>query len=124
MDTFEFDALRFVSDPTAEADVSPGTRQDILSMLACYPELSRWRPSVFFQAWGAYSQDIYAISWVDWLKGQRDPGFLAYCYVRQRWPDFDFGGTGLFDDEIQILADGQPWAQSPLPPIPDWVRLS
>lgn len=57
------------------------------------------------------------------MNGQRDPGFLAYCYVRQRWPDFDFGGTGLFDDEIQALADGQPWTQSPLPAVPDWVRL-
>ncbi|WP_446924770.1 hypothetical protein [Klebsiella pneumoniae] len=37
--------------------------------------------------------------------------------------DFDFGGTGLFDDEIHALADGVPWAQSPLLPVPDWVRL-
>ncbi|MEH4661112.1 hypothetical protein [Phytobacter diazotrophicus] len=37
--------------------------------------------------------------------------------------DFDFGGTGLFDDEIHALADGLSWAQSPLLPVPDWVRL-
>lgn len=54
METFEFDALTFVTDPTAEADVSPGTREEITSMLAGYPELARWHSSAFFHAWGAY----------------------------------------------------------------------
>ncbi|EFB7478376.1 TPA: hypothetical protein ACTDLJ_004411 [Salmonella enterica subsp. enterica serovar Newport] len=65
--------------------------------------------------WGAYSQDIYAISWVDWMTGHRDEGFLAYCYACQRWPAFDFGVTGLYDEDIQELAAQHPWNCSPLP---------
>lgn len=76
---------------------------------------------LFFVAWGAYSQDIYAVSWVDWLTKQRDEGFLAYCYVSQRWPCFSFGGTGLYDDEVQALGETHPWEKHPLPAAPTWV---
>lgn len=123
MDRFAFDMATFVTT-TEEQDLrlDPQTLLELDAMRPHYPELAHWSQFAFFVAWGAYSQDIYAISWVDWLTRQRDAGFLAYCYVCQRWPGFNFGGTGLYDDETAQLATQRPWCQSPLPPAPAWVR--
>lgn len=122
METFEFDMETFVTD-TEEQDFSldPQTQLELAAMLPHYPELAHWTQFAFFVAWGAYSQDIYAVSWVYWLTRQRDEGFLAYCYVSQRWPDFDFGGTGLYDEDIQQLANLHPWNCYPQPPAPEWL---
>ncbi|ENC4107349.1 hypothetical protein ABJX70_004615, partial [Salmonella enterica] len=117
MEKFEFDMGTFVTD-TEEQDFSldPQTLNELVAMRPLYPELAHWTRFAFFVAWGAYSQDIYAISWVDWMTGHRDEGFLAYCYACQRWPAFNFGGTGLYDEDIQELAAQHPWNCSPLPP--------
>lgn len=122
MEKFEFDMETFVTD-TEEQDFSldSQTLNELAAMRPLYPELAHWTRFAFFAAWGAYSQDIYAISWVDWLTRQRDAGFLAYCYVCQRWPGFNFGGTGLYDEDIQELAAQHPWNCSPLPPAPGWI---
>ncbi|EKE3064048.1 hypothetical protein Q2X70_004163 [Salmonella enterica] len=122
MEKFEFDMGTFVTD-TEEQDFSldSQTLNELAAMHPLYPELAHWTRFAFFAAWGAYSQDIYAISWGDWLTRQRDEGFLAYCYARQRWPAFDFGGTGLYDEDIQELAAQHPWNCSPLPPAPGWL---
>ncbi|MGQ3665330.1 hypothetical protein [Citrobacter braakii] len=123
MERFTFDMVTFVTTTEEQdPDLCPQTQHELAVMHPHYPELAHWSRFAFFVAWGAYSQDIYAISWVDWMTGQRDEGFLAYCYVCQRWPGFDFGGTGLYDDDIAQLAALYPWQQSPLPPIPAWVR--
>lgn len=122
MEKFEFDMGTFVTD-TEEQDFSldSQTLNELAAMHPLYPELAHWTRFAFFAAWGAYSQDIYAISWVDWMTRQRDEGFLAYCYARQRWPAFDFGGTGLYDEDIQELAAQHPWNCSPMPPAPGWL---
>ncbi|EBA4612114.1 hypothetical protein AHR05_005092 [Salmonella enterica subsp. salamae] len=122
MEKFEFDMGTFVTD-TEEQNFSldPQTLNEVAFMRLLYPEPAHWTRFAFFVAWGAYSQDIYAISWVDWMTGHRDEGFLAYCYVSQRWPAFDSGGTGLYDDDIQELAEQHPWNSSPLPPAPGWL---
>ncbi|EBF1559212.1 hypothetical protein DEV53_20745 [Salmonella enterica] len=122
MEKFEFDMVTFVTD-TEEQDFSldSQTLNELAAMHPLYPELAHWTRFAFFAARGAYSQDIYAISWVDWMTRQRDEGFLAYCYARQRWPAFDFGGTGLYDEDIQELAAQHPWNCSPLPPAPGWL---
>lgn len=122
MEKFEFDMVTFVTD-TEEQDFSldSQTLNELAAIRPLYPELAHWTRFAFFAAWGAYSQDIYAISWVDWMTRQRDEGFLAYCYARQRWPAFDFGGTGLYDEDIQELAAQHPWNCSPLPPAPGWI---
>ncbi len=111
MQKFAFEMETFVTD-TEE--------QDFTLDLQTLNELTHWTRFVLFVAWGAYSQDIYAISWVDLMTGHRDEGFLAYCYVSQRWPAFDFGGTGLYDEDIQELAAQRPWICSSLPPAPGW----
>ncbi|EBC1626201.1 hypothetical protein CUK48_21755 [Salmonella enterica] len=125
MEKFEFDMETFVTD-TEEQDFSldPQTLNELAAMRPFYPELAHWTRFAFFVAWGAYSQDIYAISWVDWMTGYRDEGFLAYCYVSQHWPAFDFGGAGLYDDDIQELAAQHPWNCSPLPPAPGWLSAA
>ncbi|EDK1374807.1 hypothetical protein GF249_11565 [Salmonella enterica subsp. enterica] len=122
MEKFEFNMVTFVTDEE-EQDFSldSQTLNELAAMRPLYPELAHWTRFAFFAAWGAYSQDIYAISWVDWMTRQRDEGFLAYCYARQRWPAFDFGGTGLYDEDIQELAAQHPWNCSPLPPAPGWL---
>ncbi|EAR4440121.1 hypothetical protein EOG74_22550 [Salmonella enterica] len=55
------------------------------------------------------------------MTGHQDEGLLAYCYVCQRRPAFDFGGTGLYDEDIQELASQHPWNCSSLPPVPGWL---
>ncbi|EAA7190316.1 hypothetical protein [Citrobacter freundii] len=122
MEKFEFNMVTFVTDEE-EQDFSldSQTLNELAAMRPLYPELAHWTRFAFFAAWGAYSQDIYAISWVDWMTRQRDEGFLAYCYARQCWPAFDFGGTGLYDEDIQELAAQHPWNCSPLPPAPGWL---
>lgn len=124
MESFGFDMETFIAiSEQQDTDLSPLTRHEVRAMFPLYPELAHWGHFAFFVAWGAYSQDIYAISWVDWMTGYRDDGFLAYCYVRQRWPAFDFGGAGRYDDDIQQLAELHPWRQSPVPPAPEWLPL-
>ncbi|EDI0449392.1 hypothetical protein CC757_23500 [Salmonella enterica subsp. enterica serovar Newport] len=80
MEKFKFDMGTFVTD-TEEQDFSldSQTLNELAAMRPLYPELAHWTRFAFFAAWGAYSQDIYAISWVDWMTRQRDEGFLAYC---------------------------------------------
>jgi hypothetical protein len=46
--------------------------------------------------------------WCDWIR-ERDEAFLAYIYVRLLRPSFDFGGTGLFFDDVEELASTRPW---------------
>ncbi|ECE4216198.1 hypothetical protein DBS53_23195 [Salmonella enterica] len=122
MEKFEFDMGTFVTTTEEQdTDLCPQTQSELMSMRPLYPDLAHWTRFAFFVAWGAYSQDIYAISWVDWMAGHRDEGFLAYCYACQRWPAFDFGGTGLYDEDIQELAAQHPWNCSPLPPAPGWL---
>ncbi|EDG8466781.1 hypothetical protein AIB29_19960 [Salmonella enterica subsp. enterica serovar Muenchen] len=122
MEKFKFDMVTFVTD-TEEQDFSldSQTLNELAAMRPLYPELAHWTRFAFFAAWGAYSQDIYAINWVGWMTGHRDEGFLAYCYACQRWPAFDFGGTGLYDEDIQELAAQHPWNCSPLQPPPGWL---
>lgn len=62
-------------------------------------------------AWGDYSQDIMAVGWLypEQAGSERNPDFLAYCYVRQLAPAFNFGGTGLFSDDIWKLGQQAPW---------------
>lgn len=124
MEKYEFDMETFVTC-TEEQDIKlcAETQNELTAIREHYPELAHWSRFAFFVAWGAYSQDIYAISWVYWLTRQRDAGFLAYCYVSQRWPSFDFGGTGLYDEEIQRLGETRPWEQHPLPNAPAWIRV-
>ncbi|EGK0962729.1 hypothetical protein IOM74_004265 [Salmonella enterica] len=125
MEKFEFDMETFVTD-TEEQDFSLDrqTLNELADMRPLYPN---WPTGPALRSlWprGAYSQDIYALSWVDWLTRKRDEGFLAYCYACQRWPAFDFGGTGLYDDDIQELAAQHPWNCFPLPPAPGWLPVA
>lgn len=122
MQKFAFEMETFVTDTEEQYfTLDLQTLNELASMHPLYPELAHWTRFALFVAWGAYSQDIYAISWVDWMTGHRDEGFLAYCYVSQRWPAFDFGGTGLYDEDIQELAAQRPWSCSSLPPAPGWL---
>ncbi|WP_426575557.1 hypothetical protein ACP179_01550 (plasmid) [Xenorhabdus stockiae] len=92
----------------------------IIKIRRHYPELAHWSNAGMYFAWGAYSQDIYAISWVDWVT-ERDNGFIAYCYISQLRPTFDFGGTGLYDTDIWELGEQEPWKHKQLPVLPNWV---
>ena len=76
-----------------------------------HPEIKHWNDAAIYFAWGQYSQDIYAVQWVDWVNN-RELGFMAYCYICQVLPSFNFGGTGLYDTEIWDLGEQKPWEQN------------
>ncbi|HFF8253863.1 hypothetical protein [Acinetobacter baumannii] len=88
---------------------------------AWHPELKTWCDAALFFAWGAYSQDIYAISEADWID-EPEYGFLAYLYVRQENPNFNFGGTGLFDDDTFQLGEEKPWLTHAS--LPSWCSVN
>lgn len=101
----------FDSEPfggTADCDWSDDRRAFIAALRDRHPELAAWGDLALGDAWSDYSQDILAVSWCDWIR-ERDEAFLAYVYVRQLSPSFDFGGTGLFMDDVEELARTRPW---------------
>lgn len=99
---FKFDELTFITHlDLPDEDLHPDTRAEMTLDRIVYPEL--------------------AAGWA-WDE-KRDEGFLAFCYVRQRWPGFEFGSFGWFQCEVWELEAEQPWLQSPQPPKPDWVSL-
>jgi hypothetical protein len=111
MGHFVFDPLIFVQPGYEKAGGDWGEdATQIAQIRADHPELAEWGDLAIGLAWGEYSQDILAVSWVDWITG-RDVDFLAYLYVRQIAPGFDFGGTGLFDLEVMELGRQTPWLQ-------------
>lgn len=121
MNNFKFNERVFVKADMNDPVCSPDVITQSMALRMLYPEVANWSHAAFLSAWKNFSEEIYAISWVDWLDAQREPGFLAFCYVRQRWPQFDFGGTGLYDCDVLALGEEQPWAQLPPPPAPLWV---
>lgn len=124
---FEFDELTFVTMRGISDDtLGPDTLEELNILRPHYPAVEHWSNMAFIFAWSAYYRDIYAVNWMDWLNDHPDHGFLAYCYVCQRWPDFEFGNEGQFDSDILSLAKAQPWLLSPLQSAPDWIasRLS
>ena len=121
---FRFDPLCFVQPgyEKAAGDYPEEWMRQISQIRAGHPELSEWGDLAIGGAWGAYSQDILAVTWVDWIEG-RDPAFLAYIYVSQLVPGFNFGGTGLYDAEVEELGDQAPWlGQEHVAPV--WTRRS
>ena len=82
------------------------------------PELSHFRYWPLFFAIGKYSEDIYAVSWADWVEG-RDTGLLAYMYIKQLAPTFDFGTTGTYNSDVWEYASSLPWISNK--PLPEWV---
>ncbi len=117
---FEFDELTFITRRDwPDDDLYPETRAEMSLARTMYPELAHWSLSGLFNAACQFSQSILAAGWA-W-EDTRDEGFLAFCYVRQRWPAYDFGDFGWYQCEVWALGTEQPWLQSPLPPKPDWV---
>ena len=121
--TFKFDPLVFVGVgyETEAGEYADVTRAEIAVLRSLYPELDSWGDLAFGCAWGSYSQDILAVSWVDWIT-ERDNGFLAYIFIRTKNPGFKFYGTGLFDSEVWELGDAQPWITDAL--LPAWATTS
>lgn len=121
MDTFEFDELTFVQRRDCPDDeLHPETRSEMTTARSVYPELAHWSLTGLYFAALDFSQSVLAAGWA-W-DDARDEGFLAFCYVRQRWPGFEFGSMGHYQGEIWDLGDEQPWTQSPQPLKPDWVK--
>ncbi|MBK3779917.1 hypothetical protein G3A43_06590 [Paraburkholderia aspalathi] len=117
--------MTFNFDSTPHGGALPGEwsnsdRAFIQQLRAHYPELSLpdWGDLALGSAWGSYSQDIYAVGWVDWLES-RDDGFLAYLYVSQCKPAFEWGGTGLFMSEVWAYAAARPWEANAA--LPAWA---
>jgi hypothetical protein len=115
-------AFDFNAGPLAGAENGEWSELDrrfIAALRDSHPELSAWGDLAIGSAWGSYSQDILAVNWCDWIQG-RDEAFLAYIYVRTVNPEFDFGGTGLFMDDVEDLGQTRPWLTDA--PLPSWAR--
>lgn len=113
MTAFVFDPKVFVQPGYEQAggDWSDEIRAQIDQLRGLHPELASWGQLPVGCAWGEYSQDIMAVGWLYPAQGGscRTPEFLAYCYVRQVAPGFDFGGTGLYSEDIYQVAKQEPW---------------
>lgn len=108
---FKFEAACFYSGDTkdeAEEYISEENMRLIEHIKNNHPELAHWSVVAVDCAWGSYSRNIYAVGHVDWIQ-HRDTAFLAYCYVCQLNPDFDWGGTGLYDSDVTYLGELTPW---------------
>lgn len=125
MAQFEFDPhVFFQAGMETETGEWPDSWTDqIKSIGEVHPELRNWGGLAIGSAWGDFSQDVLAVSWVDsdWLSGHQ-PGFLAYIYVRQVAPAFKFGGTALFMSEVFELGAKAPWQGDDHQP-PTWANL-
>jgi hypothetical protein len=122
--TFEFNPLCFVQPGYEKSDGDWPQKwvSQIVQIRESHPELKEWGLFPVGSAWGDYSQDIMAVGWVDWIKG-RDSAFLAYIYVRQLVPGFDFGGTGLYSTDVEKLGDEAPWLGT-VNVVPQWAQRS
>lgn len=113
MPAFFFDPKVFVlpGHEQADGDWSEQSQAQIDQIKEMHPELVTWGRLAVGCAWGDYSQDIMAVGWLypEQVGSERNPDFLAYCYVRQLAPEFDFGGTGLFSDGVWKLGQQEPW---------------
>jgi len=117
---FEFDELTFVRRRDCPDDeLHADTRAEMEIARRVYPELAHWSLTGLYFAALDFSQSVLAAGWA-W-DSARDEGFLAFYYVRQRWPAFKFGSMGQYMDEVWELGSHQPWAQSPLPAALAWV---
>jgi len=114
MPAFVFDPTVFVQPgyEQADGDWSEDLCRQIEQLRIQHKELKHWGNLAIGCAWGSFSQDIMAIGWL--YEGQMDYGgynrdFIAYIYVRQLAPVFDFLGTGLYSEDIYQLALKEPW---------------
>lgn len=115
---FVFQLYPFVTGSEEDPDEwNEDERRIIPKLRAWYPELATWKDLALVWAWGGYSQDVYEVNWTDW-QTERDPGFLAYVYIRNRCPGFDFR-NGVFGMEVLKYAQTSPWLTTA--PLPDWV---
>lgn len=125
MTAFVFDPKVFVQPghEQADGDWSDASQAQIDLIRSHHPELESWGRLAVGGAWGDYSQDIMAVGWLhpEQAGNGRTPEFLAYCYVRQFVPGFDFGGTGLYSEDIYQLAQQEPWLRNEHF-APDWTR--
>lgn len=113
MTVFAFNPQAFVQSgyEQADGDWFDESVAQINLIRDLHPELASWGRLAVGCAWGAYSQDIMAVGWLypEQVGNSRTPEFLAYCYVRQLAPTFNFGGTGLYYEDIYQLAQQDPW---------------
>lgn len=111
---FNFNPTRFYlgnESDAAEYYLNVENKQFVNHLRNIHPELSSWSDAAIDCAWGDYSRDIFAVGHVSWIT-ERDVAFLAYCYISQLNPDFCWGGTGLYMDDVEELGELLPWLLS------------
>ena len=125
MTTFVFDPATQGKPEMADTWVFGGRDPKLISEIRAHcPELIHWPDAHLMAGWGSFSQDIMAIGWVNSDQFNIEAmclGFLAYLYVRQIVPSFDFYGTGLFSEVVFDLGELKPWL-SDTHTAPDWAQ--
>ena len=102
--SFSFKATTFVQEgyESAPGDWSDDSLQDIAKIRSLYPELNHWGDLAIGVAFGDFSQDVFAVSWADWMATERDEIFLNYCCWRQIKGPWEFG---LDSDTLEFAND-------------------
>lgn len=127
MPAFEFKPTVFVQPgyEHADGDWPVECIVQINQIRDLHPEIQHWGNLAVGSAWGDYSQEIMAVGWVYSeqfaVARSRNSDFLAYLYVRQIAPTFDFGGTGSFSEEVYELGKQEPWLGNEHTP-PAWAN--
>lgn len=68
---------------------------------------------------GLYSRDIWGVSCAEWVR-DRDLGLMAYIYIRQTWPAFDFDSGGTYSTALWDYSETVPWLNNTA--CPKWVE--
>ncbi|ELW9440979.1 hypothetical protein RI820_000825 [Pluralibacter gergoviae] len=119
---FEFCETTFTARCRWSAcDLGRQVRLSLRDMQALYPELAHWSLLALSCGWDSYAGDRLVPASVGGVTRIRDEGFLAYCYVRQRWPGFSFSSAGSLAPQLRALGAARPWQLTPPPAKPDWV---
>ena len=108
---------------TTEGVGQPGdwdeeSREQIHNIRNSNPEISHWGDLAVGMAIGDYSQSILAVGFAEWVR-DRNTALMAYIYIRQKYPDFYFGSTGNYMEELWDYCDTLPWLNNA--PAPHWV---
>lgn len=86
-----------------------------------YPELNHWKNQSIDKLWSQYSLAIYMTKDASWLKNRKE-SLLAYIYVVNKYPEFNFGTQGMFEDYLEDFAKKKPWLNEI--EEPKWIKYS
>jgi hypothetical protein len=120
--TYTFIATAFVlpNFVNAEGEYNDNARKLFAEIRSATPELRGWADAAIGGAWGSFSLGGWGVGWVDECLPIHLESFLAYIYVSTEVPDFDFGSSANYIDELLSLQKDKPWLTNDT--LPAWTQ--